>query len=156
VEFCILFELLLLAIMLYLPREKSSVYCWIAAYLVFGLFVTLFNIVFVGKLDKALPPTASIERSLLLFIINAAEIVVAFAIFYRHASGYSADEAFFNSLLVFGTIGYPAQGNHYIVASQIALDFVFLAIFLSAFVGRLSAFNRMSEASQANGQLKGE
>jgi hypothetical protein len=45
-------------------------------------------------------------------------------------------DALFNSLLVFGTIGYPKKAQ-VIVGAQIVIDFALLAIFLARFVGRL-------------------
>src|SRR5260370_34314028 len=98
------------------------------------LFVNLFNIVFVGTLD-VLPPTSSVERSLLIFVINAAEIVVAFSILYRYWFVIDRIPALFYALLVFGTLGHPVETNGrdafegaLLVGAQIAVDVTFLAI----------------------------
>jgi hypothetical protein len=151
VEFYIVAELALLVGLLCVPEHISVVACWIAVYVMYCLYVNLFNIVFVGKLIDIQPPTLSIERSLLLFVINAAQIVTAFAILYRFHFQFGPGPALFYSLLVFGTIGHPVDTNSptglftgaFVVGAQIALNFVFIAIFLSAFVGRLKAFDRM-------------
>src|SRR6516162_434880 len=82
---------------------------------------------------------ASNERTLLLFLLNIVQVVLAFAILYRLTLpnlNLNPWKALFKSLLVFGTIGYP-EGAELIVGIQIATDFVLLAVFLAFFVGRL-------------------
>lgn len=152
IEVFISLELILLIILLFYPQERSIIPSIIASYIIYCLFVNLFNIVFVGKLG-VLSPTSSVERSLLIFVINVAEIVVAFSILYRYWFIIDPVQALFYALIVFGTIGHPvetdplkphAYDGALLVGTQIAVDVIFLAIFLSAFVGRLKAFDRMA------------
>ena len=156
IEVFILLELVLLIVLLLYPENTTITPPVIAAYILYCLFINLFNIVVVGKLD-VLPQTSSVERSLLIFIINAAEIVVAFSILYRYWFTIDRIPALFYALLVFGTLGHPVETNPLkqdafdgalLVGAQISVDVTFLAIFVSAFVGRLKAFDRMRERKQ--------
>jgi hypothetical protein len=117
----------------------------IAIYALLHIYFALFDIVFVGKLIH-MRAIISVERSLLLFAVNAAEIVIGFAIFYRVALWYEPIPAIIASLLVFGTVGHPLDSNlrfanqdwaGIIVGIQLCSDFLFIAIFLSAFLGGL-------------------
>jgi predicted branched-subunit amino acid permease len=72
-------------------------------------------------------------------------VVLSFAIFYRlQLPHLPAPDALFKTLLVFGTIGYPL-GAEVIVALQIAIDFLLLAVFLAVFVGGLGIRDRSRE-----------
>jgi hypothetical protein len=121
----------------------------IAVYILAESFVSIFFIVLLAKPEPKGPPVAlspiSTERSLLLFLINAAQITVAFAIFYRAIFENDPEAALLQSVLVFATIATPVLSpgaGMYIVICHIACNFVFLAIFLSACVGKLKAFER--------------
>lgn len=108
----------------------------VACYLLASTLVVLFNVLFLTKLSF-IGPVASYQRTLLLFLLNIAQAVLAFAVLYRLTlPNLTAGQAVFESLLVFGTIGYP-HGAEPIAGLQIATDFVLLAVFLSFFVGRL-------------------
>ena len=112
--------------------------CFVAWYLLASTVVVLFNVLFLTKLSF-IGPVASNERTLLLFLLNIVQVVLAFAILYRLTLpnlNLNPWKALFKSLLVFGTIGYP-EGAELIVGIQIATDFVLLAVFLAFFVGRL-------------------
>jgi hypothetical protein len=90
-------------------------------------------------------PPKSAERSLLLFIFNVAELLIAFAIFYRGWFGLRVLEAIKNAILVFGTIGYRKDNIvdiGPIVPVQILLDFLLLAIFLATLIGRVGPFEK--------------
>ena len=85
----------------------------------------------------------SVERSLLLFIFNVAELLIAFAIFYRGWFGLRVLEAIKNAILVFGTIGFRKDeivDTSSIVSVQIVLDFLLLAVFLATLIGRVGPF----------------
>jgi hypothetical protein len=112
----------------------------LAGYLLATNIIILLNVLFLTKLSF-IGPVASEERSLLLFFLNLFQVVLTFAIFYRCKLSVSVGEALFKTLLVFGTIGYP-QGAETIVGSQIAVDFVLLAVFLAFFVGKLGSSRR--------------
>jgi len=110
--------------------------CFVAWYLLASTVIVLFNVLFLTKLSF-IGPVASYERSLLLFLMNIVQAVLAFAIFYRLTlPNLNAWKALFTSLLVFGTIGYP-KGAEPIVGIQIATDFILLGVFLAFVVGRL-------------------
>jgi hypothetical protein len=70
-------------------------------------------------------------------MLNIAQVVLAFAIFYRlQLPDLPAGNALFEALLVFGTISHP-KGADAIAGLQIVIDFVLLAVFLAFFVGKL-------------------
>jgi hypothetical protein len=116
----------------YFPRVSAIV----ALYLLASTIVVLFNVLFIGKLSF-IWSVASNERTLLLFMLNVIQVVLAFAIFYRWSlPNLSTWDALFKALLVFATIAYP-NGSEAIAGSQIAIDFLLLAVFLSFFVGNL-------------------
>jgi hypothetical protein len=146
IEIYVLVELVLLQVLLWVPAKGALWPSALALYFLYEVLLNLFSIVFVGKL-AVYPPTASIERSLLLFGINVLQVLTVFAIFYRAEFDHHAYVALVYSALVFGTIGHPLQGSltngGYIVAAQIIIDFVLFAVFLAAFVGSLKAFRRM-------------
>jgi hypothetical protein len=71
-------------------------------------------------------------------MLNVAQVVLAFAIFYRLTLHIPARHALFEAVGVFGTISYP-KGANAIVGLQIVIDFMLLAVFLAFFVGRLGA-----------------
>jgi hypothetical protein len=102
----------LLAIVVW-PTRPSPGWQVVVLYFLYELFLNLFHIIFVGKL-RVIQPTASVERSLLLFLVNSAQIVLAFAVFYRGALGIGPVEAIVNSLLIFGTDSHPiaTEDNH--------------------------------------------
>jgi hypothetical protein len=136
----------LLAILLLLfivPLDNlwvAVVVSFVPGYLLFELYTVHFQIMFLSKLKFVAPPK-SVERSLLLFIFNAAELLIAFAIFYRGGFGLRVGEAITNAILVFGTIGYRNDTGP-IVAVQILLNFLLLAIFLATLIGRVGPFEK--------------
>jgi len=108
----------------------------VASYLLASTIIVLLNVIFLRKLNF-IGPVASNERSLLLFTLNIAQVLLTFAIWYRWELPYlRVGDAFFKTLLVFGTISYP-EGAEIIAGWQIVIDFVLLAVFLAFFVGRL-------------------
>jgi len=110
-----------------------------AGYLLATTLIVLFNVTFLPKLSF-IGPSVSPERSLLLFIFNLAQTVVAFAVFYRWSLNKPPGVALFKSLLVLGTVGYPTEeGAQLIVALQIITDILLLAVFLAFFVGKLGS-----------------
>ena len=148
--YCVL-ELTVLVILLVVnlgPVLESVV----AAYILFEIYLNLFNIIFIGKFPAINAPPASIERSILLLFMNVLHVVVAFAVFYQHWLKLSSVDAFFNAVLVLGTIGYPTAAVGWrclLVSLQVLLDLVLLVLILSSFVGQVSLFRRSSELSQS-------
>jgi len=117
----------------------------VAGYILFEIYLNLFNIIFIGKFPAINAPPASIERSILLLFLNVLQVVVAFAVFYQHAFRLSAVDALFNAVLVLGTIGYPAATTGWcglLVSLQVLLDLVLLVLLLSRFVGQATLFRR--------------
>jgi hypothetical protein len=111
------------------PAFPFAVFC---SYLSANTVHVLLSVVF---LSKAVGNIESSERSLILFILNVIQIVFMFAIWYeRLQTGRSQLGALFDSLMVFGTLGYPNQA-HVVVGIQVATDFLLLAIFLSYLEG---------------------
>ena len=88
----------------------------------------------------------SVERSLLLFFLNATEINLWFGILYRYMMpNLKPADALNTALLVFGTLGTPQPDPkpellNQIVNLQIALDFIFIVILAGSIVGKLRAF----------------
>ncbi len=89
-------------------------------------------------------PLGPLPRSLLLLILNLAEVTFAFALFYRLTlSNWGPWEAIINSALVVGTVDHPKvvpadiqMTLNELVAIQIALNFLLIAIFLSNIMAR--------------------
>jgi hypothetical protein len=103
--------------------------------------IVLFNVLFLTKLSF-IGAVASYERTLLLFLVNIVQAVLAFAILYQLTlPNLTACKALFESLRVFGTVGHPERAEP-IVGVQIATDFVLLAVFLAFFVGRLGKLDK--------------
>jgi hypothetical protein len=137
VDVYVLAAIIVLGCLLWVSDGVPWVSAGVAGYLLGSTIIVLFNVLFLTKLSF-IGPVASNERTLLLFILNVAQVVLAFAIFYRLKLHIPASDALFNTLLVFGTVGYPLEAEA-IVGLQIAIDFLLLALFLAFFVGRLGA-----------------
>jgi hypothetical protein len=83
-------------------------------------------------------PARCLATALLLLILNAFQIIATFALYYRIVLSLDPGAAIASSFQVFGTV-YPVNDSghgSYLVALQIALDFVFIAILLASFVGQ--------------------
>jgi hypothetical protein len=147
IELYVILEFLVLATILWFSGDVQQYQCWVAAFILFEILLNLASIVFVGKLPNIYPATSSIERSLILFGINILQVIMTFAIFYRAQFGILPEKAVLISMLVFGTLGSPSIGDDFsgahIVEAQVVVDFAMIAIFLSAYVGRLGAFRRL-------------
>lgn len=132
-------QLVILSLLLVGAPIASTV---IASYILFELYLNLLNIVFIGKFPKINAPPASVERSILLFILNIVQVVMVFGIFYRDWLGLTRLEAVFKAVLVFGTVGYPEPGNLApLVALQVFLDVILVLLVLSSFAGQLALFS---------------
>jgi hypothetical protein len=84
-------------------------------------------------------PARCLATALLLLILNAFQIIATFALYYRIVLSLDPGAAIASSFQVFGTVGHPVNDSghgSYLVALQIALDFVFIAILLASFVGQ--------------------
>jgi hypothetical protein len=105
----------------------------LCSYFSLSTILALLHVVF---LSKVLGPVVSKERSLMLFLVNVAQFVFMFAIWYKLIIG-SRGSALFYALLVLGTLGYPDNpAAHAVVGLQIATDFLLFAIFLAHLLGR--------------------
>jgi hypothetical protein len=115
----------------------------IAGYILFETYLNLLNIVFIGKFPEINAPPASVERSILLLMVNVVEVVLAFGVLYRDWLGLSRVQGIFNAILVLGTIGYPQVHGRLVllVALQVFLDVLLLVLVLSSFVGQLGLFS---------------
>jgi hypothetical protein len=145
IEAYVIIQFFALIVLLAIPQRVGVGSCLLASYFLYEMLLNLFSIVFVGKLEGIYPKTPSIERSLLLFGINVLQVIVIYAIYYRGSFNFDPLVAVVHSALVFGTIGHPLGkelDGGIIVVTQIIVDFVLLAVFLSAFVGNLRAFRR--------------
>jgi hypothetical protein len=103
----------------------------IASYLLFSIIVYLLNVVLLDH--KVFGGVRSPERSLILFMLNVAQVVLIFAIFYRSSE---VSDPLVEALLVLGTINFPPEAKP-MAAFQVAIDFLLLAVFLAHFVGGL-------------------
>jgi hypothetical protein len=137
--YCLLELALLIWLLCTEPRFPKLPSC-VAAYIVFEAYLNLFNIAFVGKNENITRPPLSIERSIILMLLNAAQVTFAFAVFYKT---YGVADPLYNAVLVIGTIGAPADVLvHSIVAAQVASDILLLVLFLGTFAGQLNVFGR--------------
>ena len=118
------------------PERYLSAAAWIACYLLIETFIALFNIVFVTTRPNERP--ISIGRSLILLILNVVELIATFAILYQAVLLVEPWRAVVFSFDVFGTVGRPSSSQYplsdVLVVSQIAVDFLFLAIVLAHFL----------------------
>jgi hypothetical protein len=142
-----LYVLLRLAVLL-VVINSAEITIWsvvIASYCGIELYAYLLNIVFTSKYRSS-SKIKSVERSLLLFFLNAAEINVWFGVLYRFTMpNLKPQQAFQMALLVFGTLGTPQPETKpefldLIVIFQIGLDFIFIVILAGSIVGKLRAF----------------
>ena len=126
---------------------------FVAAYIVFEIYLNLFSIFFLPRQRDLGPATADdepaavnepstrIERSVLLLLINVLQVALAFAVFYRDFSPkLSPAKAFFNAILVLGTVGYSDEVPMLLVALQVFLDLLLLSMILGSLVGQAKPF----------------
>ena len=119
------------------------------------MFSTVVVLLHVVLLSKVFGDIYSAERSLILFIFNVVQLVFTFSIWYELGAKQPKGEALFNALLVFATVGYPEKAPALIVGTQIAADFLLLAIFLAHIVGRVGyRENRISEGEISRQTLR--
>lgn len=150
VDFLCVMEILILAVILVKPwgTRADELIC---AYLIFQIYLILFNIVFLGKFEKINYPPQSIERVVLLMSLNVLEVTTAFAVLYRDALSLKWSEAISDAIHVLGTVGAPsAAGNWRVnlyVNAQILLDLMILIIFLATFAGKLTILRRAGDTS---------
>jgi len=115
----------------------------VSGYILFEIYLSLFNIVFIGKFPKINYAPPSIERVILLMFVNVLQVIIAFAILYRSWSSsiLSWPDAFSQAVRVLGTVEAPAQPR-FMVDMQILLDLLLLVIFLASCVGQVGVFRR--------------
>lgn len=114
----------------------------IVGYVLFEIYLNVLNIVFIGKIRAVNAPPASVERSILLLLLNVLEVLFAFAVLYRDWLQLSTVDAFFKATLVLGTIGYPEAPGRWVllIALQVLLDLVLVVLLLSSFAGQVGLF----------------
>jgi hypothetical protein len=121
--------------------------CIAAGYFLFEMYLVMFNTVFVRKLEGVGTVPLSAERTLFLFIVNAVQIVLCFAVFYQWQLGLSPQAAVVAATLVFGTLGHPIQtegptafvGWPWLIL-QVFVDFLFVVLFVAGVVGSIHPF----------------
>jgi hypothetical protein len=112
---------------------------WCAGFSTFFSASTVIVLLNVVLLQRVFGAVFSPERSLLLFICNAAQITFMFATWYNLCG---VRDPLLKSILTFATISYVDVDKMKPVAmAQIALDFLLLAIFLSHLIGRVGPRN---------------
>lgn len=135
VDWCVIGKTIVVAALVWVPQEYLFFAAIVAGYLLFEMFVALFNVVLLAKKLDGRP--ISIERSLILLTLNAAQLIFSFAIFYQAALLVDPWRAVVFSFDVFGTVSRPASadypGSDWWVILQIVLDFLFLAIVVANF-----------------------
>ncbi|MDB6166802.1 MAG: hypothetical protein JWQ83_1942, partial [Lacunisphaera sp.] len=150
IEVYVFVQLAFLAFLWRMPGQLLWVAWPFAAYLLFLLFLSLLNIVFLAKIPKVNGPPVSAERSLLLLGVNAIQVVLCFAIFYREIYGFAPGLALNNAVLVLGTVGHPMLNNGkggYVVALQVLLDLALLVLFIASLTGSLVIAGRAKRGS---------
>jgi hypothetical protein len=110
---------------------------WCAGFSTFFSASTVIALLHVVLLQRVFGPVFSPERSLLLFICNAAQITFMFATWYCL---YRVPDPLFKSILTFATID-KVEHMPRVAMAQIGTDFVLLAIFLSQLIGRVGPGN---------------
>lgn len=144
VEVYVVLWLVVLAVLIN-TEDITIGYVIIATYCGIELFAYLLNVALMRKYSFA-GKVKSVERSLLLFFLNATEINLWFGILYRYMMpNLKPADALNTALLVFGTLGTPQPDPkpellNQIVNLQIALDFIFIVILAGSIVGKLRAF----------------
>ncbi len=142
IEVYVIVKSVLLFVLVLVPNCVTK---WLAIYLVAEMLLYRFQrILFVDLGPGFGLPLGPLPRSLLLLILNLAEVTFAFALFYRLTlSNWGPWEAIINSALVVGTVDHPKvvpadiqMTLNELVAIQIALNFLLIAIFLSNIMAR--------------------
>lgn len=137
------FGVLLLSVCFYLAPSKAL--AWVSVYFSASTVIVLLNVVL---LSRVFGPVYRPERSLLLFICNAAQITVMFATWYYL---FAVDKPLLRSILTFATIGYagndsmkngamaqiPTDFLEPVVMAQIVTNILLLAIYLGQLMGRV-------------------
>src|SRR5258708_30005179 len=102
IDVYVLTATIVMGCLLWAPDGVLWLSAGVAGYLLVSTIIVLLNVLFLTKLSF-IGPVASNERTLLLFILNVAQVVLAFAIFYRLKLHIPVSDALFKTLLVFGT-----------------------------------------------------
>jgi hypothetical protein len=135
--YCCLQFLVLLALLSWSKHATANtIFC---GYILFEVYLTLFNIVFLGKFEDINRKSPSIERVTLLMFLNVLHVMLSFAVLYRTWLGLSRFDALSQAVRVLGTVGAPDTAGKlaFIVDLQVLLDLLLLVFFLASFVGRV-------------------
>jgi hypothetical protein len=125
-------KFVLLLVVIWLPQNWLWVAAIVAAYLLFEMFVYRFKTLLSESIEPR-PSYESLEKSLLYFIVNIGEVILAFAIFYRLTPNVCEADAIWVCVadtiswacLVLGTAGFPDKARG-VAAFQVVLDFCLL------------------------------
>lgn len=148
IEVFVVGQLIVLAVLLWLsPDCILPIASAVAAYLLYIMFLGLFNFVFVSKISETDQHIRSRERSLILIGINVMQMILCFSLFYREFLHLDPKRSIVYAILVFGTVGHPVGSNSeggYIVGLQILLDFLMVILFITPFLSSLAVITRNS------------
>lgn len=150
-NYCLLQLLVLFVILCWFAWSATG--WFVATYILFEIYLNLFSIFFLSRQRRIGPPkpsdrllavnepSTSVERSIILIFVNVLQVTVSFGIFYKKVMpGLTPSGAFANAVLVLGTVGTPSGAPPLLVASQIGLDFLLVALILGSFVGQAGPF----------------
>jgi hypothetical protein len=139
--YCICQLLLLAALLIW--SDHFILNTCLSIYVLFEIYLTVFNIVFLRKFPDINYPPPSPERVILLMLLNVVQVLSAYAVMYRAWSftPITWRHAVSEAVQVLGTISVPPQ-RAILADSQILLDLLLLVIFLANFVSQVGADRR--------------
>ena len=138
VDWSVIVQFGLAIVLWWLTPYLKSVAAWLSIYLLLVLYVSLLNILLFGGVPVVSRPSASTSRSLVLLLLNCAQLIFHFAVFYQVCLMLEPLPALVGAFAVFGTVGMPAGGETSLVlAAQIILDCILYGVAISTFSGRL-------------------
>jgi hypothetical protein len=125
---------LVISVGIYFLVPKNGWWWWSAGFSTYFSASTVIVLLNVVLLSRVFGEVISPERSLLLFICNAAQVTFMFATWYK--LGGIPDDPLLKSILTFATIDHVKE-MPCVAMAQIATNFLLLAIFLSHLIGRV-------------------
>ncbi len=156
VEFLVICQFAITIVAVWIPDAWLRAAVGATAYLLFVLYLSLLNILFLTNVPAVNAPTTSVSRSLLLLFINLLQVVIGCSVFYRSALGLCPWQAIFGAFLVLGTLGRPdnpSASHTLLVPLQVLLDVVLLVFVVSIFAGRFPL--RLQERKRRRAERRG-
>jgi hypothetical protein len=144
VDLICLVQFLVLLVVVFL--SATSLTFAIAVFILYEIYLCLLNIVFIGKIREINAPPASIERSILLSLLNVLEVILAFGIFYKYWLELNTSDALYGAILVLGTIGTPLDFDlmpwkgRLLVGAQVFMNLFLIVLILGSFIGQVGLF----------------